>query len=140
MEVQGFLFVLYLEEIFVTCCIVVSPPSPGSPYTIDRGSTWVTLGWYELSCDGGHRITELIIRYQKEVSDFYVSSYSYVYGLDPSRRNYTIHNLEPETPYKFSVQALSAEFQASSFSEERVISTLILGMYACVYVGMCIGM
>ena len=104
-----------------------SPPAPSSPYIISLGSTWVELGWDELSCDGGHAITEFIIRYQKEVSDFYVSSYSYVYGLDSALRSYIIYNLDPETDYSFSVQALSAEFQSSSFSEERTISTLLAG-------------
>lgn len=107
--------------------ILVSPPAPSSPYIISRGSTWVTLGWYVLSCDGGHVITELVIRYQKEVDDFYITSYSYVYGLDPALQNYTIHNLESQTSYKFSIQAQSAEFRASSFSEERIITTMISG-------------
>ena len=69
------------------------------------------------------------MRYRKEVPDFYVSTYTYLYGLDPSLRNYTIHGLEPETPYEFSVQALSAEFRASDFSEERVINTQRAGAY-----------
>lgn len=112
-----------------TC--VDSPPAPSSPYIVSLGSTWVELGWDELSCDGGHAITEFIVRYQKEVSDHYVSSFSYVYGLDPSLRSYVVHNLDPETGYSFSVQALSAEFQSSSFSEERTISTLLAGKDSC---------
>lgn len=104
-----------------------SPPSPSLPYSINVGSTWVKLGWSESSCDGGHGVTEFILRYQKEVPDYYVSSYVYVYGLSPTRLNYTIHNLESETSYKFSVQALSTEFQPSDFSDERVITTLKAG-------------
>lgn len=95
------------------------------------GSTWVTLGWYELSCDGGHTITEFIIRYQKDVSEHYISSYEFIYGLSPSQLNYTIHNLDADTAYRFSIQALSAEFQPSAFSEERIINTAAPGMYIC---------
>ena len=87
----------------------------------------MTLGWYELSCDGGHSITEFVIRYRKEVPDYYVSSYSFVYGVDPSARNHTIYNLVADTAYNFAIQALSAEFRPSNFSVERLINTLIAG-------------
>ena len=107
---------------------VDAPPSPGSPFFVAVGSTWVTLGWTELSCDGGHTINELIIRY-KEESDDVVTSYNYVYNLDPSLRNYTIHNLEPETPYTFAVQAVSAEFLPSPFSDNSTVNTLLPGTY-----------
>lgn len=114
-----------------SCCFVFldSPPPPNLPYSISVGSTWVTLGWNEPTCDGGHGITEFILRYQKEVPDYYVSSYIYVYGISSSQRNYTIHNLEASTSYEFSVQFLSAEFQPSQFSDGRIITTLRPGLY-----------
>ena len=86
----------------------------------------MTLGWSELSCDGGHTIDELVVRY-KETNDLSTSSYRYFYDLDPALRNYTIHNLEPETPYTFAVQAISSEFLPSPFSDENSINTLIPG-------------
>lgn len=112
------------------------PPSPSTPYPIEVSSTWVTLGWYELECDGGHRITELVVRYRKQEVYFIVTSYDYIYNVDPSRRNYTVLKLDPETAYAFSVQALSDEFEESDFSEERIISTLVAGryMYTCMLV------
>lgn len=56
-----------------------------------------------------------------------------MYGLDPALRSYVIHNLDPETGYSFSVQALSAEFQSSLFSEERTISTFLAGKDSLLY-------
>ena len=123
-----------VSRVFFLFCIffasVDAPPSPGSPYFVAVGSTWVTLGWTELSCDGGHTITELVIRY-KEESDDVVSSYNYLYNLDPSLRNYTIQNLEPDTAYTFAVQAVSAEFLPSPFSDNDTVNTLSPGIYTC---------
>lgn len=85
------------------------------------------LGWSELSCDGGHTIDQLTIRYKEETDELLVSSYRYLYNLNPSLRNYTIQNLEPETPYTFAVQAVSAEFLPSHFSDESTINTLLPG-------------
>ena len=114
-----------------------APPSPNAPSFPGVGSTWVTLSWTELSCDGGHNITELVIRYKEESEDI-ITSFNYIYNLDPSLRNYTVHNLEPDTPYTFAVQALSAEFLSSSFSDNNTVNTLVAGMWSvctCVVCG-----
>ena len=122
---------LYASEVLSVFSIIASPPSPGVPFSIEVGSTWITLGWSESSCDGGHVITEFILRYQKEVPDYYVSTYDYIYGISPALRNYTVYNLDPETSYIFSVQALSTEYEPSDFSDERAISTWREGEQYC---------
>jgi len=106
-----------------------SPPTPGTPYPVTIKSTRVTIGWYELDCDGGHNISELVIQY-REVKEFEssLSTYEYIYSIQASRREYTIYNLEPKTSYAFAVQAISSEFASSNFSEERVLNTLIAGL------------
>ncbi len=115
-----------LSAVFLSV-YVDAPPSPNSPFHVAVGSTWVTLGWSELSCDGGHTISALIIRYKEETNNLFVSSYRYLYNLDPTLRNYTIYNLEPDTPYTFAVQAISAEFLPSPFSDESTVNTLLPG-------------
>ena len=54
-------------------------------------------------------------------------TYENIYNIEASRKEYTVYNLEPETNYGFAVQAVSSEFAASSFSDERIVSTLIAG-------------
>lgn len=102
---------------------------PSIPYPIIARSTQITIGWYELECDGGHNITELAIRYHDVEANPLAVSYNYVYNIDASRRQYTVLNLDPETSYAFAVQAISAEFSRSDFSEERIMSTLIAGLF-----------
>ena len=52
-----------------------SPPAPSRPVILRIGSTWVTLGWSEPLCAGGHRIVSFTIRYNKQTS----SSFNRVY-------------------------------------------------------------
>ncbi len=109
------------------------PPTPNSPSVLEYGSTWVTLGLLEIDCDGGHPISELVIRYgEADGIEAAVASYRYVYGLAPSRRNYTVYDLDPDTVYSFSIQAVSIEFLPSDFSSPRITNTLTEGKYVFV--------
>ena len=101
-----------------------SPPEPGIPYQVQAGTTWVTISWDDLDCDGGHNVTGFNIRYREESPEYIITSYIYIYNVNALRRNYTILNLELNTAYSVSIQALSAEFQSSTFSDENVITTL----------------
>ena len=47
------------------------PPTPSRPVILRIGSSWVTLGWSEPPCDGGHRIVSFTIQYFEQTTSFF---------------------------------------------------------------------
>ena len=47
------------------------PPTPSRPVILRVGSSWVTFGWSEPLCDGGHRIVSFNIQYYEQTSSFF---------------------------------------------------------------------
>ena len=105
-----------------------APPTPGIAYALGIGSSWITIAWRDLECDGGHRVVGQNIRYSKDFANFILPSNFFIYNINASLRQYTIQNLEPSTSYNISIQAVSADFRVSDYSEGNIITTLPEGM------------
>ena len=111
-----------------------APPTPGIAYAQSIGSTWITIAWTELDCDGGHKVTRHNIRYGKDFENFVLPSNTYIFNINASLGRYTIQNLEPSTSYNISIQAVSADFRVSNYSIGNIITTLPAGenhKYCC---------
>ena len=104
--------------------IADAPPTPGIAYAQSVGSTWITIAWRDLVCDGGHKVIGQNIRYGKDFANFILPSNFFIYNINASLRQYTIQNLEPSTSYNISIQAVSADFRTSDYSEGNIITTL----------------
>ena len=80
------------------------------------------------------------IRYGKDFENFILPSNFFIYNINASLRQYTIQNLEPSTSYNISIQAVSADFRTSDYSEGNVITTLPEGKenYYAVFCQPCI--
>ena len=81
-----------------------------------------------LDCNGGHKITGRNIRYGKDFENFILQTNTFIYNVNASLGQYTIQNLEASTSYNISVQAVSADFRMSNYSDGNIITTLPLGM------------
>lgn len=103
-------------------CTVI-PPSLSQPYLINKGSTWVQMGWSALDCDGGYQINAYYV--EQKTSSYFSTSYTTVARV--SNLNYTFHNLIPNTEYNFRVQGLSAISQYSSYSSHISVMTYPAG-------------
>ena len=101
-----------------------APPTPGIAYAQSVGSTWITIAWRDLECDGGHNVIGQNIRYGRDFANFILPSNFFIYNINASLRQYTIQNLEPSTSYNISIQAVSADFRTSDYSEGNIITTL----------------
>ena len=112
------------------CFISDAPPTPGVAYAQSIGSSWITIAWRDLECDGGHKVVGQNIRYGRDFANFILPSYFFIYNVNASLRQYTIQNLEPSTSYNISIQAVSADFRMSDYSVGNIITTLPAGIYS----------
>lgn len=110
------------------------PPRPSRPKIVSVTSTTITVSWEENPCTGGHTIGFFNLRYALPFDfnhfifpPFFVD-YTYIRGINPDVRNYTISNLRPSTSYDISVQAVSVDTTFSSFSLGITVDTLPPGM------------
>ena len=63
-----------------------------------------------------------------DTANFILPSNFFIYNINASLRQYTIQNLEPSTSYNINIQAVSADFRMSDYSEGNIITTLPDGM------------
>ena len=94
---------LYFPHNYLTYTLIHTELMPplGQPNFINKGSTWVQIGWDALDCDGGYQINAYDVQ-QKW------SRYSYVTVARVSNFNFTFHNLYHSTRYYFRVVAVSS--------------------------------
>lgn len=102
--------------------ITDAPPSPDRPFLIKAQSTNIIIGWSETPCNGGHAVNSFNIRYRRTYSSTY-SSYTYIRGIDPALRNYTIIGLSTDTYYSFSVAAVNLAARSSPYSSTLSATT-----------------
>ena len=95
-------------------------PQLESPRLVQRGSTWIQIGWEPLNCDGGYPLSSYLVDYRVAASIY--SSYTtirVVTGL-----NYTIRDLSPSTAYDFRVGRESTGDSDMNYSQRVSIFTL----------------
>ena len=107
---------------------IVSPPAPSPPYAISVASTSITLGWDVYVCDGGHRVASFTIQYTTGTS-FYSFTTETIWNIHRSLRNYTITGLQPDTEYRFRIQAVSFDLSTGFYSRPILIRTLPPGTH-----------
>ena len=106
---------------------LATPPPPSRPTELKVKSDSITIGWNESQCDGGHKLDSFTIQYL-DADDPFFSSIVYIRNIDPSRRNYTITDLDPSTSYRIGIQAVSVERRGGAYSPFANFVTLPPGM------------
>ena len=87
------------------------------PQLIQKGSTWVQIGWEPVDCDGGFQISSYTVEYKR--ATFFSS---YTTAGSAAGFNFTIRDLASNTQYDFRVGSLSDVTSRISYS--RVISVI----------------
>lgn len=113
--------------IFFTYHLPDTPPAPSRPSAMEVKQDSITIKWDESQCNGGHIIQSFTIRYLETDSNPFFpffGSFRFLRNIDPTQRNFTITDLDPETSYTIAVQAISVDGRASLYSSSAEILTL----------------
>ena len=114
---------LYYVSEYSTLLCTGYPPAVSQPRPINKGPTWVQLGWEPADCNGGHEIVSYDVQYRES------STYLYTTAASVTGFNYTVRDLTPNTIHYFRVVTVSNS--RLSYSSSVLVTTHESGMCIC---------
>ena len=97
-------------------------PRLATPQLIQKGATWIQIGWEPVYCDGGYILNYYHVQYG-------LGTYYSIYTTHGATKalNYTIRGLTASTEYKIRVGRESTGASTISYSPSVTIITLSAG-------------
>ena len=97
-------------------------PQLDQPKLIEKGASWIQIGWEPLYCDGGYMLNYYLVQYRL---GRYYTSYAAVGAT--KALNYTIRGLTTSTQYHFRIGRESTDISTVTYSTATSITTLDAG-------------